>query len=89
MKKNYFLFTIFFVFLSIGNLVAQAGLYGFSASSGTFTPITAGTDLNSVEADSYLSPAQPIGFNFVFDGATHTQFKMSSNGFISFNMTGI
>ena len=88
MKKNYFLLTVIAFLYSIGNLSAQAGLYTLSANPGTYTPISGGIDVDAVEADDKLSTAQPIGFNFVFDGATHTQFKMSSNGFISFNMTG-
>ena len=71
-----------------GNVKAQAGTYSFAASSGTFTPIVGDSNLSSVEADSYISSAQSIGFNFDFEGITYTQFKMSSNGFISFNMTG-
>ena len=71
-----------------GNVKAQAGTYSFAASSGTFTPIVGDSNLSSVEADSYISSAQSIGFNFDFEGITYTQFKMSSNGIISFNMTG-
>ncbi|UOQ53442.1 fibronectin type III domain-containing protein [Hymenobacter cellulosivorans] len=39
-------------------------------------------------ADTYLSPAIPLGFSFVFDGATFTEVKASSNGWLSFNTAG-
>ncbi|MGB1041442.1 MAG: choice-of-anchor J domain-containing protein, partial [Flavobacteriales bacterium] len=84
MKKNYFLLSALLMFLSVGILNAQVSLYSFSAKPGTFTPIVGGTNLNSVDADDAISSPQPIGFTFNFDGSNHTQFRMSSNGFISF-----
>jgi len=87
MKKNYFLLTVFLVFLSIGNLSAQAGLYSFSASPGTFTPNVGGTAVDAIEADDAISAALPIGFTFNMDGSDFTQFKISSNGYLTFNMT--
>ncbi|UMY65730.1 MULTISPECIES: GEVED domain-containing protein [unclassified Flavobacterium] len=46
------------------------------------------TQLTSVQADTALSTAQNIGFTFVYEGVNYTQFRMSSNGFISLNTTG-
>ncbi|MBX2984165.1 MAG: choice-of-anchor J domain-containing protein, partial [Flavobacteriales bacterium] len=62
--------------------------YTFAATTGTYTELATGTDLPLVRVDSYMSPAQSIGFNFVYEGVTYTQFKMSSNGVISLNPVG-
>ena len=68
---------------------AQASSYTFSHQIGTFTPnSTSATNVAAVEADSGISAALPIGFNFVYGTTTYTQFYMSSNGFISFGSTG-
>ncbi|UOQ72590.1 hypothetical protein [Hymenobacter cellulosilyticus] len=72
----------------IGAAQAQVDTYTFAASQGTFTPISGGTVISGMTADTYLSPAIPLGFSFVFDGATYTQVKASSNGWISFNTAG-
>ncbi len=63
----------------------QAGAYSFSSSTATFTPLTAGTDVNSIEADFAISAAIPLGFTFDFEGTPYTSIKAGSDGFISFN----
>ncbi|HMN04973.1 MAG TPA: GEVED domain-containing protein [Flavobacteriales bacterium] len=65
----------------------SASTYTFTATSGTYTEIATGTDLASARVDSYLSPAQNIGFSFDYEGTTYTQFKMSSDGYITLNMS--
>ncbi|HSI90939.1 MAG TPA: choice-of-anchor J domain-containing protein, partial [Adhaeribacter sp.] len=63
-----------------------ASNYTFAASSGTYTPLGASaTQLPLVKADTYISPVIPIGFTFNFDDVDYTGFRVSSNGFISFN----
>lgn len=84
-KITLILFTLF----TFWQMKAQVSSYAFGQSSGTYTENTAGaTTIAGVRADTFISTAQNIGFNFVYDGITYTQFKMSSNGFISLNMTG-
>lgn len=61
-----------------------ASSYSFSAQSGTFTEITGGTSVGSVESDEDISGAIPIGFAFDFCGNTYTDLIASSNGFLSF-----
>jgi len=52
----------------------------------TFTPLTGGTAIPGLLADSYITPtAIPLGFTFIFDGTPYTEVKASSNGFVSFN----
>src|SRR6476661_8944934 len=67
---------------------AQVSAYGFSASSGTFTPLpAAATAVPALLTDDATSGATllPLGFSFVFDGTPYTAVKASSNGFLSFN----
>ncbi|MEI6408536.1 MAG: fibronectin type III domain-containing protein [Bacteroidota bacterium] len=64
---------------------ALASAYTFSATSGTFTPLTGATDVNTIEADDVVSASLPIGFSFTFEGTSYTNVKASSNGWLSFN----
>jgi len=58
--------------------------YTFSALSGTFTPITGGTNAN-ISSDDVISTAIPIGFTFYYMGIPYDKVYASSNGFLSFN----
>jgi hypothetical protein len=69
----------------IATVPALANSYNFSASSGSFTPISGGTVVTSVQADDAISTAIPIGFSFNYSGNTYSNAYVSSNGFISFN----
>lgn len=86
MKKiTLFLFALF----SCWQINAQVSSYSFSEFLGTYTENSAGaTTIAGLRADTFISTAQNIGFDFVYDGVTYTQFKMSSNGIISFNTSG-
>lgn len=78
-----FLVLMFSIFLWYGAR-AQVATYSFSHQIGTFTPNSANaTNVPAVEADSGISAALPIGFNFVYGTATYTDFFMSSNGVIT------
>ena len=80
---------ILFALFTCWQINAQVSSYAFTELAGTYTENTAGaTTIAAVRADTFISTAQNIGFDFVYGGITYTQFKMSSNGFISLNMTG-
>jgi hypothetical protein len=66
---------------------AQVDNYLFTASSGTYTQLTAAgsTRLQSVEDDDNFPTAIPIGFSFVYDGNSYTSVYPCSNGYLSFN----
>ncbi len=83
-RWKHLLLMSFILLCNIAN-AQNVTTYGFAHSIGTYTQVNdaLGTDLPLVKADSYISPAQNIGFNFVYEGTTYTQFKMASNGFIS------
>ncbi len=58
--------------------------YTFTSSTGTFTPITGGTAINTIENDEGYG-AGLIGFNFKFGGVVVNNFYAGANGFLSFN----
>jgi hypothetical protein len=66
---------------------SEAKDYLFSPSSGSFTAVVGGTDVNTIEADDVLSGAIPIGFDFTFESSIYSNVKASSNGFLTFNPT--
>jgi hypothetical protein len=87
MKKITLLMALL-MFAITGSYAQSASNYAFSSSMGTFTENSgAATPIAGVRADTFLSTAQNIGFTFVYEGISYTQFKMDSNGFISLNMT--
>jgi hypothetical protein len=61
---------------------AQLSNYLFSTSQSTYTPITGGT-VAGVTGDDALGPLTNIGFTFNYDGVAYTQFRASTNGFLS------
>ena len=72
--------------LSAAPALAQVDTYQFAASTTTYTPLPAtATAVPAILADDAASGALPIGFSFVFDGTSYTSFRVSSNGFLSFN----
>ncbi|MBT1698783.1 T9SS type A sorting domain-containing protein [Fulvivirgaceae bacterium PWU4] len=59
--------------------------YDLSSTSALFVPLTSATAVDAIEADNAISAAIPIGFSFDYYGASYTELKASSDGFISFN----
>jgi hypothetical protein len=88
MKKLLLLFSFL---LSIGNLFSQVSSYTFSSSTGTYTPITGGANYDNFTSwsntnfldDNNSAALESIGFNFVYNGTTYTQFAINANGFIT------
>jgi hypothetical protein len=73
------------ILLGIDTYAQTANTYKFTTVTGVYENTSASaTALSAVRTDTYISPGQNIGFNFVYEGITYTQFKMSANGFISF-----
>ncbi|WP_316837281.1 RagB/SusD family nutrient uptake outer membrane protein [Pedobacter nutrimenti] len=56
----------------------------FSAGTTTYSALSGGTPVPSVQTDDAISVALPIGFAYNFGGSRYDKFYMSSNGFISF-----
>jgi hypothetical protein len=58
--------------------------YTFTATSGTFTPLSGGTAVSSVVSDEGYSGALPIGFDFWYMGMRYTNVYAGANGWLSF-----
>ncbi|WP_164974909.1 GEVED domain-containing protein [Flavobacterium stagni] len=61
---------------------SQVTGYSFAQTSGTYTPVTAGTQIITANTDDGSSSATNIGFSFTFNGTAFTQFVANSNGSI-------
>ncbi len=59
--------------------------YTFQQSPATYTELTESTVIHSTGIDDAMSAALDIGFTFVYDENSYTQFKANSNGFITLN----
>lgn len=55
----------------------------FSSISGTGTSVASWR--NGTSLDDNLSNSLPIGFNFTYNGGVYQNFRLSTNGFITFN----
>jgi hypothetical protein len=63
---------------------AQAGMYSFTQTSGTYTPITGGTLLKDTIPDSWTSPPIKLIPSFIFCGVAYDTAYITSNGFLTF-----
>lgn len=86
MKKHLFRGTLILACsLLLNHAKAQtAASYGFEAEPGTYTPLVGGTEVSDLYNDDASSGMMPIGFNFNFCGVNYSQFKVNSNGWLSF-----
>jgi len=89
MKNNYrlrsYLFSIAVCLATTFNISAQVNTYAFSSLSGTFTPLSGGTQTSlAATDDDAMSAAFPIGFTFVYNGTNFTTVQASSNGQLLF-----
>lgn len=73
-------YLLFSFLLGIG-LNAQVSNYTFSQDYGTYTEITGGS---THSWNSQTSSAINIGFDFVFNGRSYSQFYINKNGYITF-----
>ncbi|MCX7697687.1 MAG: T9SS type A sorting domain-containing protein [Bacteroidales bacterium] len=80
MKKR----GIILCFIASLHLFGQLG-YNFSATTGTYSPLTGATTIHASGVDDVISGWIPIGFNFTYNCQTYSQVKVSSNGWLTFN----
>ncbi|MBL0047173.1 MAG: T9SS type A sorting domain-containing protein [Bacteroidetes bacterium] len=80
MRKPLLLFFLLF----ISRAEAQLN-YTFSGLAGTYTALSGASTLHGSNQDDALSAATNIGFSFTFGGVSYTQFKASTNGWLTFN----
>jgi hypothetical protein len=88
---------IFFLILTSFFVKSQVSSYTFGTSTGTYTPIVGGSNYDNFTNwtnsifngttgffdDVSSSALESIGFNFVYNGTTYTQFAVNTNGFIT------
>jgi hypothetical protein len=75
---------------AVGTAHAQLGYSAANVvnTTGTYTDLgTTGTAITTASTDDANSAATPIGFNFVFNGTTFTNFVLNTNGFIKLGGT--
>ena len=88
MKNSLF---ILFITLTSFFVRSQVSSYTFGTSTGTYTPIVGGVNYNNFTSwsntnfldDNNSAVLESIGFNFVYNGTTYTQFAVNTNGFIT------
>lgn len=83
--KKLSLVALALVLVSSNRLLAVIG-YTMVPSTTSYTPLSGGVNIPDLAAGSDLTVSSPlpIGFNFVFDGVTYTQFQVSDNGYLHF-----
>lgn len=69
--------------LSTNRVLAQASTYTFTPSSGTYTAITGGTQLDNTIQDSWTSSAITLSPAFNFAGVNYTTAYVTSNGLLT------
>jgi hypothetical protein len=88
MKKIYALGLLIF---SLAKVNSQVN-YTFSATPGTFVPVTGGiaSTLTAADAPNFSITDEgfqngiPIGFTFRYNGTNYTTINLNTNGFASF-----
>jgi hypothetical protein len=88
MKNSLF---ILFIILTSFFVRSQVSSYTFGTSTGTYTPIVGGSNYDNFTSwsntnfldDNNSTALESIGFNFVYNGTTYTQFAVNTNGFIT------
>ena len=82
---------IFFILLTRFFVRSQVSSYTFGTSTGTYTPIVGGSNYDNFTSwsnanfldDNNSTALVSIGFNFIYNGTTYTQFAVNTNGFIT------
>jgi hypothetical protein len=87
--NKFLLFSLLFVLSGNGVLAQSASSYTFTATTATYSNLSSPTNITGLNnsSDDDLSNAVSIGFTFNFAGTNYTEFKASSNGFITLNVS--
>jgi len=81
-KLSLLILFVCLAFVGLGQLTAAS--YGFTATAGTYSSISAtGTSVPSIYADDNTATSIPIGFNFTYCGTVYTTVSASSDGWLS------
>jgi len=85
--KNLLLLLFLLTPICLFSLVNSSYTYTYSTS--TWASNSSPTSIHSSGVDDALSTSINIGFTFVYDGSSYTQFKASTNGFITLNTANV
>ena len=73
--------------LSATRTDAQVAAYSFGVSSGSYTALSAPTNVYTGTWDDNAAVNVPIGFSFTFNGVAYTTVNIHPNGYITFGAT--
>jgi len=84
------IYVIFFFLFVLNKTVSQPITYTFTALAGTYNSIASPTPIPEIfwGSDNVLSGTYNIGFSFKFGCTAYTQFRVSADGWLTFNLTG-
>jgi len=87
--KNTLFMKLLIVFMLLTSYISSqvSSTYAYSVTTGSYTANSTPTTIHSTAVDEALSAAINIGFSFTYDNVAYTQFKASTNGFITLDMT--
>lgn len=86
MRKQFYLLFFLLGFPLLLSFTTYGQQYTLTPSAGNFVPLVGGTPVDVIEDDDAISAPINIGFTFNFFGQDYTQLKVSSNGFLSFDL---
>ncbi|MBO2008747.1 fibronectin type III domain-containing protein [Hymenobacter negativus] len=70
----------------LGHAQGRADAYGFTQTTGTYTPVT-GTVISTASDDDVVYPATTLPFTFNYAGTDYTSLRITSNGYVTFGAT--
>lgn len=85
--KNVFLLTMSILLSLVG--FSQVSNYSYSATTSTWVTNVSPTTLIGNGQDNAISSKTAIGFNFTYDNITYTKYRVSSNGFLTFDTLNV
>jgi hypothetical protein len=66
---------------------SRADAYGFTQTTGTYTPVTGTVISSSTSDDDEVYPASTLPFSFTYAGTAYTSLRVTSNGYVTFGAT--
>ncbi len=91
-RERWYRFLLLAFVLLVGSSAAQAQLsstYCFGVSSGSLYELSSPVTITPGSLDDAATAVYNIGFNFVFNGTTYTQFSVSTNGPVKLGGTAV
>lgn len=87
MKNILFMFPLLFI-LNIATH-SQVSEYGYAKTTSTYAYNASPTVIHAAGINDAISAALNIGFTFAYNKSNYTQFKASTNGFLTFNTSNV